>query len=417
MKSANLIAAFALATGSAVAGNTIEWLPAGEHDLLADRLTNQLDAIPASMHTETGAIAFAWPASDDRLNEAAPAVMAESRQYWYDTDSHSLAKGIELPISAPGAVIRLSALDSGSNLQLDPGHLELAVNGLTLETTSLEHMASGRQMRDQGLSVPEDSFAFKLPAHTDAGTLHIRMQQAGGRIPMVIHVHEPDSPWSARLTTPRQSLLAGQDMSLDIVLTDGQQELAVDRVQALLVSPDVSESWSLEYNNQGQLKGSAQLASATTAPGLYEAHVYAEHDEGGVTIRRDLKLAFGIAPASGRFTGDVRQDGAGFALNIGVEVAVDGRYQVNGEIYGTNEFGQLEPLAFAQSAATMGAGQGVIRLELDPASVSSSGLGAPFEVHKLQLLDQGRMFLLEERSQAIRVAELQPRESRRPFER
>ena len=416
MKSANLMAAFALATGSAVAGNTIEWLPAGEHDLLAERLTTQLDAIPASMHTETSAITFAWPAHDDRLAEPAPAVMTESRQYWYDTDSHSLAKGIELPISAPGAVIRLSALESGSELQLDPERLELAVNGLMLETPSLEHVATGRQMRDQGLSVPEDSLAFKLPDHADAGLLQVRMQQAGGRIPMVVHVHEPDSPWTARLTTTRQSLLAGQDILLDLVLTDGQQELAVDRVQALLVSPDVSESWSLEHDNQGRLQGSAQLA-ATTAPGLYEAHVYAEHDEAGVTIRRDLKLAFGVAPASGRFTGELMQAGTGFALNIGVEVAVDGRYQVNGEIHGTNEFGQLEPLAFAQSAVTMDAGQGMIRLELDPASVSSSGLGAPFEVRNLQLLDQGRLFVLEERAQAIRISELQPRPSRRPFER
>lgn len=417
MKSANLIAAFALATGSAMAGTNIEWLPTGERDLVTDRLSVNLDSIPASAHTETAAISFAWPASADRRSEPAPAVMAESRQYWYDTDSHSLAKGIELPISAPGAVIRLSALESGSQLQLDAQHLELSVNGLMLEHASLEHVASGRQMRDQGLSVPEDSLAFKLPAHAEAGSLQIRMQHAGVRTPMVVHVFEPESPWAARLATSRQTFLAGQDISLDLVLTDGEQELTVDRVQALLVSPDVSESWTLEQTEQGRLQGTAQLASATTAPGLYEAHVYAEHDEGGVTIRRDLKLAFGIAPASGRFTGEVKQQGAGFALDIGVEVAVDGRYQVNGEIYGTNGFGQLEPLAFAQSATTLSAGEGVIRLELDPASVSSSGLSAPFEVHNLQLLDQGRMYLLEERAQAMRVGEFQPREPRRPHTR
>ena len=407
MKSVNLIATLTLAAGSAVAGDSIEWLPATERDLVADGLTTQLDAIPASAHTETSSMSFTWPASADRLAEPAPAVMSESRQYWHDTNSHALSEGISLPISAPGAVIRLSALDSGSTLKLDRDQLELSINGQALEDSALDRVASGKEMREQGLAVPEDSLAIKLPADIEAGTLQLRLQQTGNKIPMVIHVYEPDSPWTASLATGRQSLLAGQDLAFELVLTDGRQELEIDRVQALLVSPDVTESWELQRNAGGKLQGTAPL-TPTTAPGLYEAHVYAEHDKGDITIRRDLKLAVGIAPATARFTGQVMPASGGLSMNIGLEAAIDGRYQVNGEIYGTNRSGQLEPLAFAQSAATVSAGHGSIQLEVDASTINASELGAPFEVRNLQLLDQGRMYMLEERAHAIRINDRLP---------
>jgi hypothetical protein len=64
-------------------------------------------------------------------------------------------------------------------------------------------------------------------------------------------------------------------------------------------------------------------------------------------------------------------------------------------------FGQLQPLAFAQSAAVLEAGQGQIVLTVDEATLAASGLKAPFEVRNLQLLDQGRMYMLEERQRAV----------------
>jgi hypothetical protein len=406
MKAFNTLIALALISGSAIASNDIEWQPAGERDLVADRLTTQTDAIPASFHTESAPLSYTWADTERSQADAAlQGAVVESRQYWLDLDSHALERGIKLPISAPGAVIRVSALESGTDLRLDSDLLELSVNGTALNRTAIES-ATGAELRQQGMQVPQDSLAFRLPADSAAGTLEMRLPgTTSGKVPMVIHVFEPESPWVARMSAARSSFLSDQPINLDLVLEDGANTFSVDRVNAMLVTPDASQMLNLSRQNNGQiLEGIVPTSVISAAPGLHEIHAYVEHDIDGITVKRDLKLAIGVAPASGRFTGQVQSVPAlGLNLSVGIEVAVEGRYQVNAEIFGTNARGDMEPMAFTQSAAVLDAGQGRIGISIDADTLLDSGLSAPFEVRNLQLLDQGRMFVLEHREQALKV--------------
>ncbi len=405
MKAFNTFIALALISGSAIASNNIEWLPAADRDLIATDLTVATDAIPDSFHSETASLSYTWAATERFPTDAAmQGAVVESRQYWVDVSAQALERGVKLPISAPGSVIRVSALDSGTGLQLDPGRLELSINGQSLDRSAVE-TASGSQMRQQGMRVPQDSLAFRLPIDSQAGSLEMRMTDTAIQTPMVIHVYEPESPWVARMSAARSSFLSDQPIELELVLDDGGKTFSVDQVSAMLVSPDADQMIDLSRSDDaGKLQAIVPISVVSAAPGLHEVHAYVEHNIDGMTVKRDLKLAIGVAPPSGRFTGQVDNlSPLGLNLNLGVEVAVEGRYQVNAEIFGTNERGELEPLAFTQSAAVLEAGSGRIGIGVDADILRTSGLSAPFEIRNLQLMDQGRMFVLEHREQALTV--------------
>lgn len=416
MKLINTLIASTLIAGTSLVSAQVQWLDESATDLRANTLESNLRSVPASLHQESASINFAWGA--DQATQGRPASagptelgsdrpVAESRQYWVDSNGAALARGVELPISAPGAVIRISALESGSRISLDPARLKLAMNGQGVSADfGPAEITTGKDMRSQGMRVPEDSLAFRLGREASSGTLSVALEGVPSAQALVIHVHEPNSPWVARLALPRQNFLSGQSLDFDLGLGNGRQQLSVGSVQAVLASPDATQTWPLQQARDGSLSLAAAPIAARSMPGsgLYEAHVYLESQVNGLTIRRDLTLALNIAPAIARFNGQANlARSSGLGLDLGIETAMGGRFQVNAEVLGTNAMGQLEPLGYVQSAAELEAGSGTIGLEIDPGMLRASGLSAPFEVHNLALLDQGRMYLLEQRARALRI--------------
>jgi len=413
MKLVKTLISSSLLVAASMASAQVQWLPMSENDLSANQLDRNARNLPASAHIESQAVNFAWsperaaqgrpfrggptPASSDRPE-------ATSQGYWVDITGAQLARGVNLPISAPGAVVRISALENQSRIALSANELQIAVNG---RAVGAEFGASGSDLRGQGMTVPEATLAFRLGRGSDAGELTLRHGGVPADQALVVHVHEPNSPWIARLGLPRQNVLSGESLSFDLSLGDARQSLQPDSIQAVLVSPDAGQTWPLTASRSGELVLAAAPTAARSQPGagLYEAHVYTETAVNGITIRRDLTLALNIAPAIARFDGSVRQGRSdGLNLGLGVETLAPGRYQVNAEVFGTDARGQLQPMAFVQSAAVLGAGRGQIQLDIDADLLRASGLKAPYEVQNLMLLDQGRMYLLEQRARALRIA-------------
>ncbi len=417
MKYTKTLIASCLVAGSTLAVAEIEWLDRQTSDLRTEHLSGDTAAVPASIHQESAPIQFSWsrdqalagrmPAGDPSASAAAP--VAESKQYWLDVTGRDLARGVDLPLTASGAVIRISALDSGTDLQLQPEQLKLEFNGRPVQARfGPDNVSRGRDLQREGMPVPEDTLAFRLSDRIGAGNLRVAHTDLQADMPLVINVHEPESPWTAKLSLPRFNFLAGEKMDFDFNLGDGRENINVRSIQAVVASPDASQTWPITRGRGNQLQvDAAPLARMDRpAPGLYEAHVYAETRHRGQTIRRDLTLAFSIAPPIARLNEQAargQSSGQGVELILGVETAVAGRYQVNAEVLGTNAHGELEPFAFMQSAAELDAGEGQIELSLDPDVIRSSGLSAPFEVRNLQLLDQGRMYLLEQRAHGLRI--------------
>jgi hypothetical protein len=413
MKLVKTLITSSLLFAAAMASAQVQWLPMSENDLSATQLDRNARNLPASAHIESQAVNYAW--SPERAAEGRPfrggptpapsdRPQSSSRGYWVDVTGAELAAGVSLPISAPGAVIRISALENQSRVALSAAELQLAVNG---RVVSAEFGASGSDLRGQGMPVPEATLAFQLGGDSAAGELTLRHGGVPADQALVVHVHEPNSAWVARLSLPRQNVLSGESLSFDLSLGDARQSLQPDSIQAVLISPDAGQSWPLAASRAGRLFLDAVPLASRSQPGagLYEAHVYTEATVNGITIRRDLTMALNIAPAIARFNGSVSQGrSTGLNLILGVETLAPGRYQVNAEVFGTDAKGRLQPMAFVQSAAVLGTGRGQIQLDIDADLMRSSGLQAPYEVQNLMLLDQGRMYLLEQRQRALRIA-------------
>jgi hypothetical protein len=254
MRYTKTLIASCLVAGSTLAAAEIEWLDRQASDLRAERLAGNVAMIPASVHGESAPIQFSWsrdqalagrvPASGPAESAAAPVV--ESKQYWLDVTGRELARGVELPLTAPGAVIRISALDSGTDLQLQPEQLRLQFNGRPVHARfDNDNVSRGRDLQREGMSVPEDTLAFRVNERIGAGRLRVAHADLKADMPLVINVHEPESPWTATLALPRFNFLTGEAMEFDFSLGNGREAIRPRSIQAVVASPDARQTWPM----------------------------------------------------------------------------------------------------------------------------------------------------------------------------
>ena len=388
------------------------WLETRTGDFGAQSLRIDPAVVPGSRHAENAPVRFAWVlqgVSADSLEQSSGSMRVESRQYWVDATGAELADGVSLPLTSRGAVIRVSPLEAGSNVAgeigIDPASVQLSVNGKRFDSTkSMMQVTDGASLQRLGMSVPVRTIAFKLDNSIPPGKLDLAVARLPADQKLVVHVFEPDSDWVAELAVPRDTFVAGETLEFGFGLGDGRGKTRVDSVQAVLADPFADKTWALEIDKaDGTLTRQAPADRFVSGQdGLFEAYVYLETVQDGLTIRRDLKLPVSIVPPLARFTGQtVAKLDDGLTLEVGVETAVPGRFQLNGQIFGTAADGSLKPLAMAQSAAVIDGRSGRIELQVSSNMLKASGLRAPFEVRNLELLDQGRMFVLQRRQRGL----------------
>ena len=267
-------------------------------------------------------------------------------------------------------------------------------------------ITTGKDMRSQGMRVPEDSLAFRLGREASSGTLSVALEGVPSGQALVIHVHEPNSPWVARLALPRQNFLSGQSLDFDLELGNGRQPLAIGSVQAVLARPGAGPP--LAPPRRPPAAGPPPGPPRRCPPRPFRA----ARPQGAPLAPRNPAPSPGPSLPPSPWPGQPPRPFPASApsppapprrCGAWCRAAMGGRFQVNAEVLGTNARGQLEPLGYVQSAAVLEAGSGTIGLEIDPGMLRASGLSAPFEVHNLALLDQGRMYLLEQRARALRI--------------
>ncbi len=382
------------------------WMARGPGDFRAAKLVADPAGVPASEHAESLPVQFSWPlAETPAATFDLPRV--DSRQYWFDATGGELAKGISLPLTAPGAVIRISPLDASAKVRIAPDRLTLSIDDRSLDAGALDHLADGAALKAAGMDVPEASLAFQLAESVPAGSLKLGVGALPTDERMVVHVFEPRSPWAGQLTLPARDFFTGDAISMGFGIGDGKSQLPVASVQAVVTDPTARRQFDVRLDpSSGTLVGELPKdLDVTGRNGLFEAHAYIETTTpDGLVVRRDLKIPFSVAPPLARLDGTVKAElGDGLALDVGVETAVAGRYQLNGQVYGTRRDGTLAPIAQAQVAGVLPTGSGSLQLKVDRTTLAASGLDAPFEVRGLELLDQGRMFRLERQQDALRI--------------
>lgn len=366
------------------------------------------DQIPAALvaaplpadEGEHAPLAFAWALDPAQPLQAPGPQAAISRSYWQQVDAAELQRGLELPLSAPDAVIQLSPA---------PGARALPASSLQVRDpagrSSVARSVDARQLQDAGMPVGDGSSMLRTGTTSAAGVYRLQSAQAQGHY--VVQVLEPNSPLRLEVQASQTQVLAGGNVQLQArLLEDGASASALrtrrDSLggEALLVAPD-GRSWPqrLLRTTDGSLRAQVRIpAEASNTQGLWELQVFAQADG----VLRDGKVAFAVARPTARFVGQAMPDPSSRQVSLPLQVAAAGRYEARGTLYATAANGQLQPVAQAHAAAWFdGPGRGALVLPFDQAALPA-GFGAPYELRDLQLQDQSRMAPIESRALALR---------------
>lgn len=399
------------AAAPAMAGTHV-LLPAQADDMVpvalqARSASTRLTAVSAATtrtHVEHRPVSVSWPLAQDATLQAVPQPFSRSsREYWRDVSASELQQGLKLPLTAPGAIIRLSPGDRAVG-KLDPAGVRLQLGRQSLSATAASsQIADAADLHAAGMDVPAASMVMRLKPELGTGIATLQVAAARGRY--VVHVFEPQSPFTVTAKGDRDDLLLGQSVKVRVVLQDADRAMPLTSVGGQLRAPDGSIT-PLNFRRQadGSFTVDVRPRSIPTTPGLWEVHSFTQGtDSAGHEIRRDTTTVFAAARPDARLSGLARTAVAtdrGIDISLGVNAVAASRYAVSAVLYGRGTDGRMVPAAYAQSANWMPAGNGQLTLHYDPHSLQ--GIGAPYELHDLRLQDQPAVGLLERRAVAMR---------------
>ena len=417
IKRAIFLVGTATLTAALAHAQPVPLLPAGPEDLVATQLSSRIGVGDwPSRHVESATLHHehlliesgphkAGLFGADAIGPSVPAVdarrIAESRQYWVDAGAAELRFGVDLPLTASGAVVRISVAD---DVRLRSEQVRLRFEGREVAARDLgDRQASGAELQRAGWAVPTNTLVFALDRKVDAGTLELVIDDLPADAVALIHVFEPASRYVARLELDRQGFVAGETIEARLNLVHPRGRTVPQQASLMLASPDGGAGEMLQARaGTASWSISAPERARSTPGALHELQAHVDTTINGVRVRRDLSHAIAVSPALGRLAGTASVERAA-DLRIGIDLAtvVDGRFQLRGTLHATVKRGRLTPVAVAETAAVLGAGAGRLALQFDLERLEAAGYHAPFELRDLMLFDQGRMLQLESRQRAL----------------
>jgi hypothetical protein len=391
---------------------------ATSHSLLLagsdDMVPGHLQALPPASalitrdaprpHAERLPVSVSWALPGDAPINPVPQPFARaSREYWMDVSATELQRGIALPLSAPGAIIRLSPSDTRGG-RLAASGVNVRIGGQSFAgDRAASQVGNVSALRASGMDVPDASLVMQLRPELGAGAATLTAAGASGRY--VVHVFEPRSTLTVTARADRDVALLGEPVHVTVTLRDGDRARPLQAVGGFLRAPD-GQTTLLDYRagTNGDFDATALPLHASRTPGLWELHSFTLSDDGhGNAVRRDTTSVFAVAVPDARLDGtaDTRRGrDRGIDVTLGLNAASASRYAVSGVLYGRDASGRMVPGAYAQSAAWVAPGRGALTLHFDRSSVV--GIGAPYELRDLRLQDQPAISLLEHRALALR---------------
>lgn len=370
----------------------------------ATRATSMINPRTPQMHKELRPISVNWALPHDSpVDSTATPFVRPSRAYWIDVAATDLQRGIQLPLSAPGALIRLSPGDAQGG-RLDPAKVQLRLGSQSMNLQQASNtLADAASLHAAGMDVPQASIVLKLKPELGSGLATLQAPAASGRY--VVYVLEPQSPFSVAARGDRSDVLLGNQVQVRVTMHDADKTAPLAAVGGFLRAPDGTTT-TLAYQRQpdGSFITDAQPRNIPTMPGLWEVHSFTSGtDSAGHEVRRDTTTVFAAATPTARFSGIAktsRSSDHGIDIALGVTAASASRFAASAVLYGRAANGSMVPAAFAQSAAVLRKGDGKLVLHFDPGNIE--GVGAPFELRDLRLQDQPAVSLIERQALAMR---------------
>jgi hypothetical protein len=376
--------------------------------------TKQL-SIPAAQQTELVSIAapdykveqqavhFSQKVSaKSQLSLQAHAYESISDEYWLEVTGEQLNKGLNIDISNPGALIRLSAKQikngpSTLGLAIDPSKVQLSKNKQALQNPFKQTIS---QQQLATANVFPNSSAMQLDKSIGEGTFTLKVNQPlNAKQHYMVNVKEKNSPYKLHLSIAKQSYLAGEKITLNSFMNRSTNKMMTKLVNvnnsAYIKTPN-GEKFNVNLQTlNGKFKIQVPQSNLPAKRGvLYELYVNSQANDHGLKIHRNAKVAFAIAQPTARMQGNFSINDK--AANIHLNIASEGRYEVSGLVYGTSKNGEQLPIMLSRSAYYLQPGEQAVQLKFDQKILAASGLHAPFTVKQLRLMDQSRMALLQQ---------------------
>lgn len=371
-----------------------------------DTQPGQLTTLPAEkrfQHPESQPVNFTWLAADADLSAfQAPSVTPQvSRSYWQEVKAVELAQGVALYTTAPGALVRISAPIEFKQFGSDS--IQVMQQGQMLsEGNGIEALASAEALKATGAPFTDGTIAMRLSPEVGGGVFTVQLTDAmeKSEATFLIQVHEPDSQVALGLKT--DSMVAFHNESLTIHADFSDASLVQKgRMQGFVTSP-AGDLFPLSFqaNDDGSFAADFvvdALKSTGGVPGeLWEVHAVASADFNGQPVFRDVRTAFSTVVPTASLDGNGRLSSDAGQLNValGVNVASESRYELRATLFGTNAAGEAQPIALTHSANVLSTGGAELVLDFPRSAIAQSGLGAPYSLRNVELLDQGQMGLL-----------------------
>lgn len=368
-----------------------------DNDLISSKLVN----IPAPAgQFERKPVSFSYALNpSDELAKSTP-FTAESREYWMQTDSSELTKGLMIDTTAPGALIRISPAVGA--LSIVPGNMKLLRNGKAIDNAkAFSQQANTEQLQKAGMDVSNGTAIVKIADGQGKGRFQLMVPKASGRY--LVHVFEPNSDVTLQAKADRQNYLAGEQLVVNALLGRNEKAMTGTEISGLLVSPS-GKTYDITFKNEnGSLRAVSKLPNEVTQhAGLWEVQVLAGASDGDLRIQRDARTVISIAQPTAKLNGVFRFNAQALSFRMPIQVGSPGRYELSGILYATGRDGVSRPVAQAAMANWFKQGNGQLTLDFNSADLPA-GYGAPFELKFVELKDQTRMTQLESREVAARV--------------
>lgn len=384
MKNTQLIfTAVTLAFAGAAYSKEAQWM-----EPVAQKNTNLIEKIESPViNSSTERVSFSYKlATHSELDFNTTPYTQTSRQYWLDSSSDKLQRGVKLPVTGGSTIIRISPLTNNKSLQLTADMIELQNNGALAKPNVF---ADSEALKATGAPFSDQSIALKVEA--TQGQINLKVKDIAGEVPFVIHVFEPKSPMSLNLNATKATF--GVNEAVEVVADLRQFDKSVPaEIKGYINRPDGSVLGELAFsmNEKGNYTAKLPLnQSFGLAQGLWEVHTFAKGQFNGSEVLRDAQTSFAVNLNSAKFNGQLKQQAN--SIDIGVSVGAGGRYEVRGVLMGTDKNGDLKPFAMTMTANWLEKGAQNIKLDIDQKLVAESGLSAPFQLKNVQLMNQSHL--------------------------
>jgi len=326
--------------------------------------------------------------------------VAESKQYWLDAKAGQLKSGIKLPVTSDLAVIRINPLQPEKSFAgIKPSQINVSQNQQALTVSTF---ANSAQLKATGMPVSESTVAFKV--NTQPGELTLMLNGAnksGGDY--VIHVFEPNSDYSLQLQTKQLQFNSEESFKVQAQM-QSPSGLSAMNFQAYISQPNGEKFTDLKFKQAANGDYAAQLPALpgrSLANGLWEIHGVASSEINGLKVMRDVSSAFAVEMPTARFNRQLTADKN--TLNVGLDVAIEGRYEISGILYGFTENNVKQPIAMLMSANWLATGNQQLGLDLPMALIQQSGLKGAYVVEQISLKNQTLMVPVQHIDAGIQV--------------